>query len=254
MYQINKTTGHATKIGTIANAANLGLGGMSLSAPPASHAQVLFAVGSGVGDGSSNLYKIVNYASGPKAVNIGESGVLLTDLAINPKTGAAFAISFTDLYSINLTTGKVTDIGPLDAPGMNALTFSSNGTLYAMSSDTTDLYTIDLKSGKATVVFDTGYISSGDLAFNTDGTLYLTTASDLVKINVSGKKATDVGSLGVSDLFGLVIDSSGQFYAAQGSNRGPTAVMYRINKTTGHATKIGTIANAAKLGLDGLSF
>jgi hypothetical protein len=221
----------------------------------AAPAQILYAVGSGVGNGSSSLYEIANYGSAPKAVDIGNTGVLLTDIAINPKTGAAYAISFSDLYSINLSTGKVTDIGSLGDYGMNALTFSSNGTLYAMSSDTSYLYTVNVNTGYATPLFDTGYISSGDIAISSSGAMYLTTANDdLVKINVSAETATDVGSMGVPNLFGLVIDASGNMYAAEGSNEGPAAVMYKINMATGAATEIGTIAGASNLGLDGLSF
>ncbi len=214
----------------------------------------LYAVGSGVGDRSSQLYEIASYASAPRAVDIGNTGVLLSDLAINPKNDAAYAISFTNLYSINLSTGKATDIGPLYASGMNALAFSRSGTLYAMSTYSSNLYTVNLSTGQASVLFDTGYIAAGDIAFDSEGALFLTTAADLVKVDLPADTATVVGATGVHHLFGLAIDDDGNLYAGQGSNEGPTAVMYHLDKTTGHATEIGTIADASKLGLDGLSF
>ncbi len=217
-------------------------------------AQVLYAVGSGVGSGLSSLYEIAKYTSAPKAVNIGNTGVVLTGLAINSRTGAAYAISATDLYSINLKTAKVTEIGPLDESGMNALAFSSSGTLYAMSGESADLYTVNLKTGHTNVAFDTGYIPDGDIAFGINGALYLTTSTDLVRIKLSTRTATDVGPTGVSNLFGLVVASDGDIYAGQGSKKGSTAVMYAINDATGHANKIGTIAGASKLGLEGMSF
>src|SRR4051812_4434928 len=71
----------------------------------------LYAVGSGVGDGSSNLYRISNFAAAPVAVNVGETHAVLTDLAINPRTGIGYAISFSTLYRINLSNGVLTTIG-----------------------------------------------------------------------------------------------------------------------------------------------
>jgi sugar lactone lactonase YvrE len=215
----------------------------------------LYAVGSGVGAGTSSLYKIAEYSTTPTAVEIGNTGVLLTDLAIDPRNDAAYAISFRNLYAINLTTGKATEIGPLGFPGMNALTFSPTGTLYAMSTYSPELYTVNLTTGAATIAFDTGYVPQGALGFDKSGVLYLTAEGNhLVQINVRAQTAKDVGRTGVPRLFGLTIDSDGTIYSGQGSNEGPTAVIYRLSPTTGHATRIGTIANASKLGLDGLSF
>ena len=93
----------------------------------------LYAVGSGIGDGTSHLYEIDDYATSPTAVDIGSTSVILPDIAIDPVNDAAYAISFTDLYSVNLDTGKATKIGALGPTSMNALTFSATGTLYAMS-------------------------------------------------------------------------------------------------------------------------
>ena len=143
---------------------------------------------------------------------------------------------------------------------MVALTFSPTGTLYAMSSSTTDLYAVNLSSGHATVVFNTGFTASGDLAFETDGSLYLTTPTDLVKIDLSDDRATDVGPLGVPNIFGLAVDSNGQMYGAdgesggQGESGGSTATMFHINTKTGAATVIGPIPGVGSLGIGGLSF
>jgi hypothetical protein len=167
---------------------------------------------------------------------------------------AAYAIDINDLYSLNLNTGKATVIGALGAPGMNALTFSPTGTLYAMSYATTNLYAVNPASGRATVVFNTGFTSAGDLAFETDGSLYLTSPTDLVKIDLSNDTARAVGPLGVANMFGLAVDPSGQMYGAEGAVNAPTAIMFKINTTTGAATEIGPIADASSLGVGGLSF
>ena len=47
----------------------------------------LYAVGNGIGDNSSNLYQIDDYASSPQAVSVGETGVLLRDIAVDPISG-----------------------------------------------------------------------------------------------------------------------------------------------------------------------
>ena len=214
----------------------------------------LYATGSGVGDGTSQVYRIEGYASAPTAVDISSSGALLWDLAVNPLNDSAYAISPTDLYSLNLNTGHATEIGALGVPGMDSLTFSPTGTLYAMSVDTTDLYTrSNVATGRTTVIFDTSFKSQGDLAFETDGYLYESGITDLVKIDLSNDTATAVGPLGVPGIVGLAVDPSGQMYGAEGGS-GPTAIMFHINPMTGAATEIGVIADASSLGVTGLSF
>lgn len=220
----------------------------------------LYATGSGVGDGTSHLYTIDSYSTSPQAVDIGSSGEILTDLAVNPANDAAFAVgpTFLDLdsvlYSINLQTGAATEIGLMGVSGMNALTFATDGTLYAMSSDTSELYSVNVTSGKATADFDTGFTSAGDLAFDANGALYLTSPTHLIRMNVTSHQVTDVGPLGVPGLDGLVIDGIGDVFAGQGYPGSSTAVMFSVNKLTGAATKIGPIANASTLGLTGLSW
>jgi hypothetical protein len=218
-------------------------------------AQVLYAIGSGAGASSSTLYEITGYyTASPKAVSIGATGALLTDLAIDPQNGSAYAISTTDLYLINLNFGKAVAIGPLGVSGIDALAFSSTGVLYAMAIGSSNLYTINATTGRATLDFATGYSSSGSITVGTHGALYLTTATDLVRINLKSKKAIVVGSTGVFSLFGLAFGSDGTIYAGQSPGTGKATAIYKIDDSTGHATKIGTIAGSAKLGLEGWAF
>ena len=55
-------------------------------------------------------------------------------------------------------------------------------------------------------------------------------------------------------MFGMGIDSSGAMYGAEGAIDASTAILFGINKTTGAATEIGTIADASSLGVYGLAF
>ncbi len=215
----------------------------------------LSAVGSGVGDGTSHLYEINDYATAPTAVDIGSTGTLIDGFAFDPRNDAAYGVNAggKELYSIDLQTGEAGAIGSTGSPGMNALAISSGGTMYAMSGGSTDLYTLNPATGQATAVFNTGYASSGDLAF-ASGNLYLTSSADLVKINLANDTATAVGPLGVANMFGMGIDSSGAMYGAEGAIDASTAILFGINKTTGAATEIGTIADASSLGVYGLAF
>lgn len=55
-----------------------------LFAPEIASSQVLYGVGAGGSDGSSNLYVINNVATSPVAVDIGEIGFEVLDIAIDP--------------------------------------------------------------------------------------------------------------------------------------------------------------------------
>ena len=78
----------------------------------------LYASDLGDGDGNSHIYRIADYASTPAAVDIGASGTHLTDLAIDPLNDAAYGINggTSELYAINLNTGKATEVGGLALP------------------------------------------------------------------------------------------------------------------------------------------
>ena len=83
----------------------------------------LYAVSTGIDNGSSNLYRIDDYTGSAVAVDIGETGVILTDLAIHPVQGA-YGISHDKLYTIDLTTGEATEVGNLNVGPQNSLDFS----------------------------------------------------------------------------------------------------------------------------------
>ena len=213
----------------------------------------LYAIGNGIGDNSSNLYRVDDYAASPRAVSVGETGVLLHNLAVDPISGQAYAISSADLYVVDVETGAATLIGPTGVGMLTVLAFSL-GTLYAMGSADQTLYRINPATGAAIAVFNTGYSSTGDLAFDTDGSLYLTTGSQLVRLDVAHSQAKLVGDHGVSGMVGLGLDYTGGFIGLQGSDADGTARLYTIHKSTGAATLIGDVTDATAYGAAGLSF
>jgi len=217
-------------------------------------ADVLYGIGSGVGDGSSNLYRIDNYATSPTAVDLGETGHVLGDIAIDPTTNRFYGISNTQLFELNPNNAHATLIGTTGVGSQNALGFDASGQLYSWGFQDTNLYRVDKNSGLATVVGDTTYLSAGDLVFDANGQLYGSTLSfDLIRINSANGNAVLVGPLGISGPFGLAIDSSGTMYLGQGSNNGSVARIWTVDKNNGFPTLVGDIAGASSFGMYGLA-
>lgn len=131
-------------------------------------------------DGSNNLYTFVyiepNYYLGIVDLNTGAvnnpngnpttiSGVVstqqfLSQLSYNTTNGTFYAMSHdpnnengSQLYSLNINTGVLTPIGPLNTIA-NAIAFEidNNGIAYSADAVTGNFYTIDLISGMATIV------------------------------------------------------------------------------------------------------
>jgi hypothetical protein len=220
----------------------------------------LYAVGAGLGDGSSNLYKITNHATSPTVTNLGETGLRLTDLAIHPGTGVGYAVSISNLtasklYRVNLANGATTLVGDTGITSFSGLEFATDGTLYATRANNNTLYRLNPTTGAATALFNMG-ITGQDLAFDhVSGLLYVTNGTELARVNPVARTATGLGPHGVNHIVGLEIDEAGTLFASRG---GPytsfPAAMYRVNKSTGAATQIATIAGATGIGNNGLAF
>ncbi len=208
-----------------------------------STAEILYAI-----SGSNNLYRIVNHAASPEAVNIGDTGLLLWDLAIDLTTGLSFGITpGSELYSIDLQSGAATLIGETGVSSQKALDFSSDGILYSWGSDT--LYEIDPGTGLATFVMDIFFSPAGDLASDpTDGSLYgAANGGILIRIDLETSQVTVIGSHGLGSIFGLEIDAAGTLFA--GDHLSPEeSRLYVLDKSTAAATLIGAIAGSLELG------
>jgi hypothetical protein len=138
---------------------------------------------------------------------IGPFSTEITDVALHP-TGVLFAVSFTDLYTVDPATAALTPVSSASLPGVNALDAAPDGTLYVAGGSTVSV--LDPLTGTATAfaTLPSGAVSSGDLAF-LQGRLLITTrglganGDDLVEIDTSTRSARRVGSIGYDCVYGL---------------------------------------------------
>ena len=170
-------------------------------------------------------------------VREGLTGVELTDVTFRGKT--LYAISFTDLYWLNATTGASHHIGSLGFYGANALvTQPKTGTLYG-ADQFGDFFKINSRTGHATRIgtFGGGLGSAGDLTF-AHGHLYATVSksgspeSFLATVNVRTGSAKIVGNTGYSNVWGLVTGNGALYGATYGGS------FLAISATTGRGKVI----------------
>jgi hypothetical protein len=181
---------------------------------------------------------------------VGNSGVILTDIAFDP-TGNLYGISFTDLYRINTATGAATLIAPHGVPGGNALVFRKDGTLFSSGFASTDLFTINPATGATADVGNVGIASAGDLAF-ANGHLYLTAINnDLIRIDLTGANVsgfTDVGPVGFSNVFGLASPDNIHLYGVAGTK------VLSIDPNTGQGTVVSDYSGQGLANANGSAF
>ena len=187
-----------------------------------------------VGDSGGTL-GTVDVATGNVNV-VGAMGATMTDIAFDPN-GNLYGISFSNLYSINKTTGAASLIGAHNITGgsKNSLVFDAAGTLYAANNS---LYTLNTGTGASTLVGNGGspYSSSGDLAF-IGGDLFLSSGGGvggdkLVELNTATGAGTDVGNIGFSAVYGLATDNNVNLYGLTGTR------VLGVNTATGAGTEL----------------
>jgi len=118
-----------------------------------------------------------------------------------------------DLVTIDVTTGMVTLVGSTGQPGVQALAFSPDGTLFGWDIRR-GLATINTSTGLATLVnpgFKPDVVDHNiqGMAFAPDGTL-LGARESLFTINVKTGIPTLIGSGGYSDIRGLAFIKGSQ--------------------------------------------
>ncbi|WP_257463247.1 hypothetical protein [Archangium lipolyticum] len=226
--------------------------GIDESMPPSSSV-TFYAVGDGNGDDSSDFYRFT-YSGGVISgfVKIGETGVVLNDLALDAYTSTFYAMGVNgSLYTLNASTGAATRRGYVGG-FVNAIDFCGN-VLYGWGGDT--LYTLDAASGAVDVVIGSvGFSSSGDLACSLWGNLYgsgkSTSSSDaLIKINKFSGQGTRIGNFGYSGVYGFEIDQSDKLFGAYATSH--SIVLLSVNPNTGAATPVASYPTSA--GMNGMA-
>lgn len=156
----------------------------------------------------------VDVATGD-AVLVGTFEPDLYDIAFSP-LGELYGVTRRDLYRVNTETGAATLVGAFDlgsTVGINALTFDSEGTLFAASSQRGNLYQIDTANGDGSLIGPLGVGSAGDVTFDRLGRLVLTTSTNrLYEINTDTGAATLIGPLNISGVYGVARAPNGQLY------------------------------------------
>lgn len=174
----------------------------------------------------------INLTTGAANV-VGGLGVNLFDIAFRAD-GKLFGVDPEGLYEVNPVTASTSLIGGqgFDGTIMNALVFSSDGTLYAAGRDST-LYTVEPETGTATSVGTIGFNSAGDLAFDASGQLYLSsTRNTLVKVDTTSGAGTEIGEFGFAEVLGLARDQNNVVYGYSFSD------IFTVDLETGTGTQL----------------
>lgn len=162
------------------------------------------------------------------------TGPVLTDIA-ESKQGAVFGVNFGSLFRINRRSGAATFVGRLGTNDMNALEFDAQGRLYGAGGS--GFYRINTRTGRANLVSRISrFNSSGDIAYDARRNRFFATSNarsfstdDLFSITPGGR-ASRVGAIGRSNIFGLDVEDNKLLgYTAGG-------VEITINVRTGRGT------------------
>jgi hypothetical protein len=175
-------------------------------------------------------------------------GVLALGLAV----GAVPALAYPDPYfsqnaydidkfgefgTLNLLSGKRTDIGATGITSPAGLAESASGALYTAHYTTNQFYSIDPTTGVATLVPVAGGIIYGALGSTTSAIYTISQGGELFSIDPIAGTSTDIGATGLphqpnSNKVGLSVNGTG-LYAVS-----PTG-LYSIDTTTGASTFLG---------------
>ena len=144
---------------------------------------------------------------------IGGGGTGLNGLAYDPITGKMYGAGSYDLYTINMSNGGQTYVGPFSTGGlMIGIAFDGEGNLYGEDLGTDSLYSINTLTGAATLIGPLGININyaQDMAYDIDnGVLYLsafTGTSQLYTCNITNGECTLVGNFqGGAEIDGFAI-------------------------------------------------
>ncbi|HEY3827258.1 MAG TPA: hypothetical protein VGL82_22040 [Bryobacteraceae bacterium] len=144
-----------------------------------------------------------------------------------------------ELYTVNIGTGAITDVGYNGGQGqLIDIAFAPDGTLYGNTRNA--LYTINTTTGAATLVAVTS-TEITDIAFDPSGALYSFipdgnsgNGQDLVTINPATGTISPVGPINNGNGLGDLSFLGGALYTFDTSDE-----LYRIDLETGAGTPVG---------------
>jgi len=183
-----------------------------------------------------------NTLSTTNSIGVTGTNGVLTDVAFN-QNGTLYGITFGELYTINKNTGVASLVGNLGGLGFNALVINASGQAFSATNNGGDLFQVNLSTGAASSLGTIGNgfdSSSGDLEF-ANGTLFGVDGNNgtdrLYSITTGPVTGTDIGSTGLSQLFGLAFAEGVMFgFSGQSSD------LLSVNLITGLASSLGAIS------------
>lgn len=136
-----------------------------------------------------------------------DSGLVWSDIALN-SSGSLYGVSANSIYLIDTTLLTTTLVETIPfASNVNALTFGTDGVLYALDTNTS-LTKIDVTNLTLTQV-TTSAVPDGDIVF-VQGQLFATSGGSLVRIDPTTGSTTTLAGLDRLDVFGLSVSDSGE--------------------------------------------
>ena len=175
-------------------------------------------------------------------------------LAAQAASVTGFAVRSTAddvLYSVDLTTGAATPIGPVGFAAVNSLTFACDGTLFGIDDVSNRLVRINTQTGVGTAIGPLGVdVENTGLTFDGTGTLYLSTDTQpsLFRVDRQTGLATRVGTLGQA-VTGLAATTTTIFGLGGDNNNN----LVTVNPATGATTSVGPL-RTVQLTTGGLDF
>jgi hypothetical protein len=175
------------------------------------------------------------------------SGFGFTPSGLATYNGTLYTASYNSngtLYSVNTTTGNLTQIGNSSVDYAGGLGSTTSG-LFAIGNNG-DLYSINPGNGVATEIGPTGVSLGSWRDLSSGGSqLYFGNGPNLYAINTSTGAATLVGSFGSPASIGAMVYENGTMF---GGDQG-RGLIDTINLTTGAATPIAGAAASDVWGL-----
>ena len=188
-------------------------------------ADIVFVTDGGRGN-IAKLYQI-DPATGAVINTVGSLGVSITSIAFDPTTGILWGVEGAAtsgsprIFTIDVTTAAITEVGPTGVFGISDLSFRSDGRLYGREARSQGLFLIDKSTGAASFVGSaSGTTRGGGMSFDFSDRLFMVsaapTAHELDPDTGATLSTLNWGRCGQSTrINGLDTSNFGNFYATE---------------------------------------